>query len=129
MIELINDPETKEVQHLSGVLTYEHASNVAATSDCYALIDVYGRVLACTGLYGNEAWTIFRSNLGYYLLPVFREIRRLLHAHPFPRIVSFISPTFTKGASWMKILGFKLEGSVMHLGSMHDLYSLAKEVV
>lgn len=137
LIEVLNEPGVRESQDIFNDINESHDVHLEKEKDCYALIDAYGRVLACCGIHTfwknrAEAWTLFRPNLGSYLVAVFRHIRKFLMEYPCERIESYISYSFEKGDQWMSALGFHSECGMLHKyrnGKDYSLYVMIKEGV
>lgn len=55
------------------------------------------------------AWAILSKDIGVRLLDVTREIKRLLDAHPAPRVEMHVLSDFKEGHKWAKLLGFHCE--------------------
>lgn len=57
----------------------------------------------------SVAWAVISKDIGPYMLPITKEVRRFLDEDPTPRIEMYVLSDFNAGHKWAKMLGFKCE--------------------
>jgi hypothetical protein len=108
----------------------EYAEQLVQAGPAYSLV-VGDEVVACAGLmpqWENRAvcWALVGANAGRHFAAIHKAALRMFTLHPYRRIETAVLCGFEQGHRWMRMLGFKKEGTMAYFspdGGTYDLYA------